>query len=67
MTMFQNLHRSLAPSQTLKLRCECCDHHATLSYDQAVARCGPDATPMDIRQRAKCKACGTEGRVRVWI
>jgi hypothetical protein len=67
MTMFQNLHRSLAPSQTLKLRCDACDHQGTLSYDQAVARCGSDATPMDIRRRAKCQVCGAEGRVRVWI
>lgn len=67
MTMFQNLHRSLGSGQTLKIQCEACGHLATLSQAQAKAACGPDATPMDIRRRAKCKVCHVEGRVRVWI
>lgn len=67
MTMFQNLHRSLGAEQTLKIRCEACDHFATLTATAAKALCGPDAAPMDIRRRAKCRACGTEGRARVWI
>lgn len=67
MTMFQTLHRSMASAQTLKMQCEACDHRATLSAREAKAACGPDATPMDIRRRARCKVCGTEGRVRVWI
>lgn len=65
--MFQNLHRSMAPGQTLKIQCEACRHLASLTAMEAKAACGPDATPMDIRRRAKCKACGAEGRVRVWI
>jgi hypothetical protein len=67
MALFENLHRSLRPDQTLKIRCEACDHLATLTAAQARAGCGPDATPMDIRRRAKCKSCGAEGRARVWI
>lgn len=67
MTMFQNLHRSLSERQTLKIECEACDHRVTLAAVEARLRCGSDATPMDIRRRAKCKVCGTEGRVRVWI
>lgn len=67
MTMFQNLHRSLGADQTLKIRCEGCDHQVTLAAAEAKATCGSDATPMDIRRRAKCKICGTEGRARVWI
>jgi DNA-directed RNA polymerase subunit RPC12/RpoP len=67
MTMFQNLHRSMTGAQTLKVQCEVCDHRATLGAAEAKAACGPDATPMDIRRRARCTACGTEGRVRVWI
>lgn len=65
--MFQNLHRSMAPSDTLKIQCEHCDHRVSLTAMQAKAACGPDATPADIRRRAKCKVCGVEGRVRVWI
>lgn len=65
--MFQNIHRSLAPSDTLKVQCEPCGHRTTWTYRDAVARCGPDATPSDIRRRLKCKACGAEGRARVWI
>jgi hypothetical protein len=67
MTMFQNLHRSMASDQTLKIQCEACDHRATLAPADARVACGPDATPMDIRRRAKCRACGAEGRARVWI
>jgi hypothetical protein len=67
MTMFQNLHRSLAESDTLKIQCEACQHRVTLSAVEARAACGPDATPMDIRRRAKCRNCGAEGRARVWI
>lgn len=65
--MFQNLHRSMAARQTLKIQCEVCDHLATLRAADAKVRCGPDATPMDIRRRAKCRICGAEGRVKVWI
>lgn len=67
MTMFQTLHRSLAPDRTLKIQCAACGHRATLAQAEAVARCGPDATPMDIRRRARCQACGAEGRARAWI
>lgn len=67
MTMFQNLHRSMTEADTLKIRCEVCDHQTALSKDAARKLCGADATPMDIRRRARCKACGTAGRVRVWI
>lgn len=67
MTMFQNLHRSMGASQTLKIQCAACDHLATLSAAEAKQRCGPDATPMDIRRRARCRLCGVEGRVAVWI
>ncbi len=65
--MFQNLHRTMGREDTLKIRCEACDHQTAWSYAEAVRRCGPDATPMDIRRRSKCKACGVAGRVRAWI
>jgi hypothetical protein len=65
--MFQNLHRTMQPSQTLKIQCDACRHLATLSHTEAVRLCGSDATPMDIRRRAKCRACRAEGRVQVWI
>ncbi|MBU1376141.1 MAG: hypothetical protein KKE02_24060 [Alphaproteobacteria bacterium] len=67
MTMFQNLHRSMSGSHTLKFQCEACGHRAALTAAEARASCGPDATPMDIRRRARCKACGAEARARVWI
>ena len=65
--MFQNLQRTLSGHRTLKIRCEICDHRATLKAGEARLRCGPDATPMDIRRRAKCGSCGAEGHARVWI
>lgn len=67
MTMFQTLHRTMARTDTLKLRCESCGHRVTWTYGEAVRWCGPDATPTDIRRRVRCKACGAEGRVQIWI
>lgn len=67
MQMFQNLHRTMKGADTLKIQCVPCDHLATWVQREASARCGPDATPMDIRDRARCTACGARGQVRVWI
>lgn len=67
MQMFQNLRRTMKPGDRLKIQCEACDHRATLTQDDAVSRCGPDATPMEIRRRAQCRSCGAGGRARVWI
>lgn len=67
MTMFQNLHRSMSFADRLKIRCELCGHQAALTAAEARARCGPDATPMLIRRRARCSACGAKGSVQVWI
>lgn len=65
--MFQNLHRSMTSSQMLKLQCDVCRHLASLTAVEAKQRFGPDATPADIRRRAKCKVCAASGRARVWI
>jgi len=67
MQMFQNLHRTMKSGDQLKIRCEPCGHLVTWSLAEAKAHCGPDATPIDIRRRAKCRQCGAEGRVTVWI
>ena len=66
MTMFQNLHRSLAQGRTLKLACEACPHRADWTRAEAIARLGPDAIPVDIRRRLACGVCG-RGAPRVWI
>ena len=67
MQMFQNLHRTMKGVDTLKIECVPCKHLATWGHAEASARCGPDATPMDIRVRARCTACDVKGQVRVWI
>jgi len=67
MTMFQNLHRMMDGSATLKIRCEACDHRATWTRDAAFRRLGPDATPFDIRRRLVCAGCGVAGWAHVWI
>jgi len=67
MTMFQNLHRSMTSSQTLKLQCDVCRHLRTFTAADAKATFGPDATPMDIRRRASCRICRAACRARVWI
>lgn len=67
MTMFQNLHRSMPSAQTLKVQCGACRHLARLTAAEAKARFGPDATPADIRRRAKCRECGASGVAQAWI
>lgn len=67
MTMFQNLHRSLAPRQTLKIECAGCGRRSIWTQPQAVGTLGPDATPADIRRRLVCSVCGLGGAARVWI
>jgi hypothetical protein len=65
MTMFQTLRRSLGEAQTLKIRCEACDHDVAWSQADALRWLGPDATPFEIRRKLICRLCG--GRARVWI
>lgn len=67
MQMFQTIARTMKPRETLKIQCDACGHRVSLSYAAAAAACGPDSTPADVRRRARCKVCGVEGRVRVWI
>lgn len=67
MQMFQTIARTMRPSESLKIQCDVCEHRVSLTYAQAVAACGSDATPPDVRRRARCRVCGAEGRVRVWI
>lgn len=67
MTMFQTLHPSFAPSQTLKIECAACGRRSIWTQAQAVGRHSPDATPADVRQRLVCSACGVGGVARVWI
>lgn len=66
MTMFQNLFRSMRGSERLQARCEACGRRAAWTYAEAKAAFGPDATPMAIRARLRCAACGA-ARATVWI
>lgn len=66
MTMFQNLNRSMAQGDTLKIECEPCERRATWTKAEACRRLGPDATPYDVRRRLACAACGATPS-RVWI
>ncbi|OHB26261.1 MAG: hypothetical protein A2790_20050 [Phenylobacterium sp. RIFCSPHIGHO2_01_FULL_69_31] len=67
MTMFQNLHRSMTASQTLKVQCDVCRHLGAFSAAEAKKVFGSDATPMEIRRRVTCKVCRAAGRARIWI
>jgi hypothetical protein len=67
MQMFQNLFRTMKGSDQLKVHCEPCRRLISWTYAEAVAHCGPDATPMDVRARVRCTACGRRGQAQVWI
>lgn len=67
MTMFQNLHRSMRPYDSLKLTCEVCERQVRFSEAQARACFGAEATPQSIRKLSRCPNCGAEGRMKVWI
>ena len=66
MTMFQNLNRSMAQGETLKIACEARPHVATWTRAEAIARFGPEATPYDLRRRLACGECGAARR-QAWI
>lgn len=65
MTMFQNLGRMMREAQTLKIRCEACNHGAVWTQAEAFRWLGSDATPPEVRARLVCHRCG--GRAHVWI
>lgn len=65
MAMFETLHRTMAPNQTLKIACGRCGHRAEWSRAEAVRKLGPDSAPYDIRRKLKCGVCG--GGAQVWI
>jgi hypothetical protein len=67
MTMFQNLHRSMGPADTLEIVCEGCGRRASWRQAEAFRKLGSDATPADIRRRLVCTGCGQRGGARVWI
>jgi len=58
MQMFQTLHRTMS-HRPLRLTCQDCGHEAAWNRSEAMRRCGPDATPMDLRHRLRCGACGS--------
>jgi hypothetical protein len=67
MALFENLGRTMAPADRLKLACETCGHRAEWDRRTAFRRLGPDAAPFDIRRKLRCGACGDGEHVRVWI
>ncbi|MCR5879536.1 hypothetical protein [Phenylobacterium sp. J367] len=67
MTMFQTLRRMMSPQDTLRIRCGACGREAAWLCGEAIARLGPDATPMDVRRRLRCGACGAAGQARISI
>jgi DNA-directed RNA polymerase subunit RPC12/RpoP len=59
MQMFQNLHRTMTAAKPLRITCQDCAHGVAWDRGEAMKRCGPDATPMDLRDRLRCGACGS--------
>jgi hypothetical protein len=66
MGLFENLERTMATTDALKVRCDACGHLATFDRATALRLFGP-ATPYEIRRRARCSHCGVAGRVTVWL
>lgn len=67
MTMFQNLHRTLKPDDTLKLKCGRCGHQREWPANDAMRIYGGDAAPYDIDRVSKCGSCGEKRRISIWI
>jgi DNA-directed RNA polymerase subunit RPC12/RpoP len=66
--MYETLEKiMLAATQTLKLRCEACNHTAELSRRDAFARFGMHASAYQIRRRVRCQACGEKDRIAVSV
>jgi hypothetical protein len=59
MQMFQMIHRTMTTGHPLRITCQDCTHGVAWDRAEAIARCGPEATPMDLRDRLRCSACGS--------
>ena len=55
------------PRVVLRLKCSACRHEAVWKRDQALRAFGSGATPVEVRQRIRCGACGERHRVNAWI
>lgn len=65
--MFETLSRVMSPSSMLKLRCDACGHQAAFNHRQAFACFGADASPYEVREKARCSARGVKGKVTASI
>lgn len=61
--MFQTLERVMGPGDALQAACRC-GHRKAWPWREAFAVFGADATPVDVRRRARCGACRAAGRPR---
>ncbi|ODT86697.1 hypothetical protein [Phenylobacterium sp. SCN 70-31] len=54
---FETLGNMLGPSETLKVKCRACGRVTAFPVKLAIRAFGPDATPYDVRRKARCTAC----------
>jgi DNA-directed RNA polymerase subunit RPC12/RpoP len=59
MQMFQMLHRTMNDRKPLRITCQDCSHQVFWDRATAIARCGPDATPLGLHNRLRCGDCGS--------
>ncbi len=65
--MFEALGREMGPRDLLRLSCHACGHRAEWPRARAVAAFGEFAPPWQVRDRARCGACGERERVTVTL
>jgi hypothetical protein len=63
---FETLGGVLTPGAVLTFECAGCGHGAAWPAARAIRRFGAFAPPYDVRNRARCGACGGR-RVRVFV
>lgn len=67
MAMFEILGKVMTRDDRLVLSCHACGHRAEWPRARAVAAFGEFAPPWQVRDRARCGACGERERVTVTL
>lgn len=67
MPPIDRLGKAMQPHSVLVLACHRCSHVAVWSRAEAMARCTGEATPFEVRRKARCSQCGARQEANVWV
>ena len=57
--LFEMVHRVVSDERPLRITCQDCAHAVAWGRGEAIRRCRPEATPIDLRDKLRCGQCGS--------